>query len=125
MFITAFKVWDAVSGVKCYTFEGHNARVCSICPHVKEYVHVRMLYYSVFDLITGCIYFSFLLCYMILVHPHLSISFQLQSTERLRHGYMILGEQELILMALVMDTLYWLTVLMVKGCEPLAAMQLQ
>ncbi|TKY74752.1 Topless-related protein 1 [Spatholobus suberectus] len=33
------KVWDAVNGVRCYTFEGHNAPVCSICPHVKQHVH--------------------------------------------------------------------------------------
>ncbi|KAL5190015.1 Topless-related protein 1 [Glycine soja] len=32
------KVWDAVSGVRCYTFEGHDAPVCSICPHVKQHV---------------------------------------------------------------------------------------
>ncbi|XP_029126737.1 topless-related protein 1 [Cajanus cajan] len=33
------KVWDAVNGVKCHTFEGHDAPVCSICPHVKQHVH--------------------------------------------------------------------------------------
>ncbi|GMH04542.1 hypothetical protein Nepgr_006382 [Nepenthes gracilis] len=30
------KVWDAVTGVKQYTFEGHEAPVYSICPHHKE-----------------------------------------------------------------------------------------
>ncbi|CAN4113022.1 unnamed protein product [Withania somnifera] len=30
------KVWDAVSGAKQYTFEGHEAPVYSICPHHKE-----------------------------------------------------------------------------------------
>ncbi|KAJ6834127.1 topless-related protein 1-like isoform X1 [Iris pallida] len=30
------KVWDAVSGVVQYTFEGHEAAVYSICPHSKE-----------------------------------------------------------------------------------------
>ncbi|KAG4389307.1 hypothetical protein GLYMA_06G066200v4 [Glycine max] len=33
------KVWDTVSGVRCYTFEGHDAPVCSICPHVKQQIH--------------------------------------------------------------------------------------
>ncbi|XP_076912399.1 topless-related protein 4-like isoform X2 [Bidens hawaiensis] len=30
------KVWDAVTGAKQFTFEGHEAPVYSICPHVKE-----------------------------------------------------------------------------------------
>ncbi|XWS11792.1 hypothetical protein CRYUN_Cryun37aG0031000 [Craigia yunnanensis] len=30
------KVWDAVSGSKQYTFEGHEAPVYSVCPHHKE-----------------------------------------------------------------------------------------
>ncbi|KAL3839807.1 hypothetical protein ACJIZ3_024398 [Penstemon smallii] len=30
------KVWDAVSGTKQYTFEGHEAPVHSVCPHIKE-----------------------------------------------------------------------------------------
>ncbi|XP_022730861.1 topless-related protein 4-like isoform X2 [Durio zibethinus] len=30
------KVWDASSGAKQYTFEGHKAPVYSICPHHKE-----------------------------------------------------------------------------------------
>ncbi|XP_008456943.1 topless-related protein 4-like isoform X1 [Cucumis melo] len=30
------KVWDAVTGVKQFTFEGHDAPVYSICPHHKE-----------------------------------------------------------------------------------------
>ncbi|XVE71480.1 hypothetical protein DITRI_Ditri10aG0153700 [Diplodiscus trichospermus] len=30
------KVWDAASGAKQYTFEGHEAPVYSICPHHKE-----------------------------------------------------------------------------------------
>ncbi|KAF9614209.1 hypothetical protein IFM89_016002 [Coptis chinensis] len=32
----ATKVWDAVTGVKQYTFEGHEAPVFSVCPHYKE-----------------------------------------------------------------------------------------
>ncbi|XP_071733588.1 uncharacterized protein [Rutidosis leptorrhynchoides] len=32
------KVWDAVTGTKQYTFEGHEAPVYSVCPHVKENV---------------------------------------------------------------------------------------
>ncbi|KAF6138778.1 hypothetical protein GIB67_040910 [Kingdonia uniflora] len=30
------KVWDAVSGRRLYTFEGHEAPVYSVCPHYKE-----------------------------------------------------------------------------------------
>ncbi|XP_028753925.1 topless-related protein 4 isoform X1 [Neltuma alba] len=30
------KVWDAVTGVKQYIFEGHEAPVYSVCPHHKE-----------------------------------------------------------------------------------------
>ncbi|KAL2612905.1 hypothetical protein R1flu_024597 [Riccia fluitans] len=30
------KVWDAVTGRKLYTFEGHEAPVYSVCPHHKE-----------------------------------------------------------------------------------------
>ncbi|OAY69349.1 Protein TOPLESS [Ananas comosus] len=30
------KVWDATSGTKQYTFEGHQAPVYSVCPHYKE-----------------------------------------------------------------------------------------
>ncbi|GJX17232.1 topless-related protein 4-like protein isoform X1, partial [Tanacetum coccineum] len=30
------KVWDAVTGTKQFTFEGHEAPVYSVCPHFKE-----------------------------------------------------------------------------------------
>ncbi|CAK9141273.1 unnamed protein product [Ilex paraguariensis] len=30
------KVWDAVTGAKHYSFEGHEAPVYSVCPHYKE-----------------------------------------------------------------------------------------
>ncbi|CAD5173037.1 protein TOPLESS-RELATED PROTEIN 2-like isoform X1 [Musa acuminata AAA Group] len=30
------KVWDAITGQKQYTFEGHEAPVYSVCPHYKE-----------------------------------------------------------------------------------------
>ncbi|KAG8375814.1 hypothetical protein BUALT_Bualt10G0139500 [Buddleja alternifolia] len=33
------QVWDAATGAKQYTFEGHGASVYSVCPHVKENVH--------------------------------------------------------------------------------------
>ncbi|GFQ00446.1 topless-related protein 1 [Phtheirospermum japonicum] len=33
------QVWDAVTGVKQYTFEGHDAPVYSLCPHNKKDVH--------------------------------------------------------------------------------------
>ncbi|RDX70840.1 Topless-related protein 1, partial [Mucuna pruriens] len=41
------KVWDAVDGVKRYTFEGHDAPVCSICPHVKQ--HVQFIFSTSID----------------------------------------------------------------------------
>ncbi|KAL6533647.1 Protein TOPLESS-RELATED PROTEIN 2 [Orobanche hederae] len=34
------KVWDAVSGRRQYTFEGHEAPVYSVCPHFKENIQV-------------------------------------------------------------------------------------
>ncbi|XP_070669772.1 topless-related protein 1 isoform X1 [Malus domestica] len=35
----AIKVWNATTGSKLYTFEGHDAAVHSVCPHNKENVH--------------------------------------------------------------------------------------
>ncbi|TQD73855.1 hypothetical protein C1H46_040605 [Malus baccata] len=35
----AIKVWNATTGSKLYTFEGHDAPVHSVCPHNKENVH--------------------------------------------------------------------------------------
>ena len=45
---------DAVSGVRCYTFEGHDAPVCSICPHVTQHVDVSMLCCCVINVLTSC-----------------------------------------------------------------------
>ncbi|KAF7811417.1 protein TOPLESS [Senna tora] len=36
------KVWDVTSGDKCYTFDGQDAPVCSICPHKKEQVNCQL-----------------------------------------------------------------------------------
>lgn len=33
------KVWDAVTGSRTYSFEGHGAPVYSLCPHAKENIH--------------------------------------------------------------------------------------
>ncbi|KAF3447082.1 hypothetical protein FNV43_RR12262 [Rhamnella rubrinervis] len=33
------KVWDAVTGTKLFTFEGHDAPVHSVCPHNKDNFH--------------------------------------------------------------------------------------
>ncbi|RWW16189.1 hypothetical protein GW17_00019931, partial [Ensete ventricosum] len=33
-------VWDATSGTKQYTFEGHEAPVYSVCPHHKENIQI-------------------------------------------------------------------------------------
>jgi hypothetical protein len=34
------QVWDAATGTKQYTFEGHEAPVYSVCPHHKENIQV-------------------------------------------------------------------------------------
>lgn len=34
------QVWDAATGSKQYTFEGHEAPVYSVCPHFKENIQV-------------------------------------------------------------------------------------
>ena len=36
------KVWDAATGAKQYTFEGHEAPVYSVCPHYKENIQVQV-----------------------------------------------------------------------------------
>ena len=41
-----FKVWDAASGAKQYTFEGHEARVYSVCPHYKENIQVQIDFFT-------------------------------------------------------------------------------
>ena len=35
------QVWDAVTGQKQFTFEGHEAAVYSVCPHHKENIQVE------------------------------------------------------------------------------------
>ena len=37
------KVWDAATGVKRHTFEGHEAPVYSVCPHYKENIQVSLI----------------------------------------------------------------------------------
>ncbi|RWW08251.1 hypothetical protein BHE74_00040557 [Ensete ventricosum] len=37
-------VWDATSGTKQYTFEGHESPVYSVCPHHKENIQVIYLF---------------------------------------------------------------------------------
>lgn len=34
------QVWDAATGVRKYTFEGHQAPVYSVCPHQKGNIQV-------------------------------------------------------------------------------------
>ncbi|XVE89075.1 hypothetical protein DITRI_Ditri19aG0121100 [Diplodiscus trichospermus] len=41
------KVWDAVSGNKQYTFEGHEAPVYSVCPHHKE--NIQFIFSTAID----------------------------------------------------------------------------
>ncbi|XP_057772828.1 LOW QUALITY PROTEIN: topless-related protein 4 [Salvia miltiorrhiza] len=41
------KVWDAVTGARQYTFEGHEAPVYSICPHQKE--NIQFIFSTAID----------------------------------------------------------------------------
>ncbi|KAH9322316.1 hypothetical protein KI387_016955, partial [Taxus chinensis] len=41
------KVWDAVTGAKQYTFEGHEAPVYSVCPHYKE--NIQFIFSTALD----------------------------------------------------------------------------
>ncbi|XP_077237920.1 topless-related protein 1-like [Tasmannia lanceolata] len=43
----AIKVWDAASGAKQYTFEGHEAPVYSVCPHYKE--NIQFIFSTALD----------------------------------------------------------------------------
>eukprot|EP00897_Mesotaenium_endlicherianum_P001295 jgi/Mesen1/1193/ME000128S00169 len=40
------KVWDATTGRKHYTFEGHEAPVYSVCPHHKENIQIKAWLYD-------------------------------------------------------------------------------
>ncbi|KAI8529420.1 hypothetical protein RHMOL_Rhmol12G0223700 [Rhododendron molle] len=41
------KVWDAISGSRQYTFEGHEAPVYSVCPHFKE--NIQFIFSTALD----------------------------------------------------------------------------
>ncbi|KAI3673733.1 hypothetical protein L6452_39861 [Arctium lappa] len=41
------KVWDAATGAKQYTFEGHDAPVYSVCPHYKE--NIQFIFSTALD----------------------------------------------------------------------------
>ncbi|KAK4771781.1 hypothetical protein SAY86_013556 [Trapa natans] len=41
------KVWDAATGAKLYTFEGHDAPVYSVCPHSKE--NIQFIFSTALD----------------------------------------------------------------------------
>ncbi|KAJ4959361.1 hypothetical protein NE237_026472 [Protea cynaroides] len=41
------KVWDAASGARQYTFEGHEAPVFSVCPHYKE--NIQFIFSTALD----------------------------------------------------------------------------
>ncbi|PIA24874.1 hypothetical protein AQUCO_16600005v1 [Aquilegia coerulea] len=41
------KVWDAATGAKQYTFEGHEAPVYSVCPHYKE--NIQFIFSTALD----------------------------------------------------------------------------
>ncbi|GAV60959.1 WD40 domain-containing protein [Cephalotus follicularis] len=41
------KVWDAATGTKQYTFEGHEAPVYSVCPHYKE--NIQFIFSTALD----------------------------------------------------------------------------
>ncbi|KAG9450199.1 hypothetical protein H6P81_010164 [Aristolochia fimbriata] len=41
------KVWDAITGAKQFTFEGHEAPVYSVCPHYKE--NIQFIFSTAID----------------------------------------------------------------------------
>ncbi|XP_068638722.1 topless-related protein 1-like [Aristolochia californica] len=41
------KVWDAITGTKQFTFEGHEASVYSVCPHYKE--NIQFIFSTAID----------------------------------------------------------------------------
>ncbi|KAG2723162.1 hypothetical protein I3760_02G158700 [Carya illinoinensis] len=43
----SIKVWDAATGAKQYTFEGHEAPVYSVCPHYKE--NIQFIFSTALD----------------------------------------------------------------------------
>ncbi|XP_019056179.1 PREDICTED: topless-related protein 1-like isoform X2 [Nelumbo nucifera] len=43
----SIKVWDAVTGARQYTFEGHEAPVYSVCPHYKE--NIQFIFSTALD----------------------------------------------------------------------------
>ncbi|WVZ23429.1 hypothetical protein V8G54_001973, partial [Vigna mungo] len=45
--VIQLKVWDAASGSKQYTFEGHEAPVYSVCPHYKE--NIQFIFSTTLD----------------------------------------------------------------------------
>lgn len=55
------QVWDAVTGAKHHTFDGHEAPVYSICPHHKESIQVN----DSFTILMLGIVISQLLCWPI------------------------------------------------------------
>ncbi|KAF4403148.1 hypothetical protein G4B88_027919, partial [Cannabis sativa] len=42
------QVWDAATGAKQYTFEGHESIVYSVCPHYKENIQVIFFAFIIF-----------------------------------------------------------------------------
>lgn len=56
--LETLQVWDAVTGAKQYTFEGHEAPVYSVCPHHKENIQVIN---NVIEIIFLFIFYFFLL----------------------------------------------------------------
>jgi WD40 repeat protein len=47
MFVFYMQVWDAQTGQKQYTFEGHEASVYSVCPHYKE--NIQFIFSTAID----------------------------------------------------------------------------
>lgn len=41
--VRMLQVWEATTGRKLYTFEGHEAPVYSVCPHHKESIQVGVV----------------------------------------------------------------------------------
>lgn len=52
-------MWDAATGAKQYTFEGHEAPVYSVCPHYKE--NIQVSFPLVISLIAFIVYFKLMM----------------------------------------------------------------
>ena len=65
------QVWDAITGNKLYTFEGHEAPVYSVCPHQKENIQVFIFFLKIFICIVAIVNSFPGLKHFLEIHPRL------------------------------------------------------